>query len=56
MTKTYFCPTHGHFDHECTMKDEELKECEMNNCEEKITRVWKTVNYTDCDGFYGRGR
>lgn len=63
MTKTYTCPLHGEFEHECKISDEELKVCGQLNyenkdykdfCKEKVTRVFKPIYYTECEGFCGR--
>ena len=54
VTKSYKCPSCGQIDHECDMNAEALKKCPV--CKSKITRIFKSVTYTDCDGFYGKGR
>jgi hypothetical protein len=51
MTKTYLCKRCGEFDHECKIKDKELEQCK---CGEKVTRVFKPIFYTECEGFCGR--
>lgn len=64
VTKTYKCPIHGEFKHECSM-DEELKECPTKlyevpygdgyiHCNKPVTRIFKTMTYLDSEGFVGK--
>jgi hypothetical protein len=68
MVKTYKCPVHGEFEHECNMGDGELMTCpkgyihnnRMENlelhCNKPVTRVFKPTHYSwKCDGFAGKG-
>ena len=64
IIKTYRCPLHGEFDHECNIGDEKLKECPKldfngeypRHCGKEVQRVFKALNYSDSVGFYGKGR
>lgn len=54
MVKTYSCPTHGEFDHECRINDKELEKCPK--CSKLVVRVFKNANYSwKCGGFAGTG-
>jgi len=67
VTKTYKCPVHGEFDHDCSVNDGELKtcpkktKCEMPNhsieykaCNMPVIRVYKKLTYMDAEGFCGK--
>ena len=62
MIKTYNCPIHGEFEHECRITDKELKLCPKvtcsgykvsdpsytftHYCDQPVTRVFKLVNHS----------